>query len=101
MKNQIMADLYGAETVTVEGTRYSKLWIGQPVTDPGQNAKGIAFMAVKCDAMVYDALDLPAYPTSVTLDIELRKGSKNSLTQFCTGVRLNNSVPSPANKKAS
>ena len=51
MKNQIMADLYGAETVTVEGTRYSKLGIGQPVTDPGQNAKGIAFMAVKCDAI--------------------------------------------------
>ncbi|ASP40345.1 hypothetical protein CHH28_17415 [Bacterioplanes sanyensis] len=99
MNNQIMAQVYGAETVTVEGTRYSKLWIGQPVTDPNaQNAKGIAFMAVKCDATVYDALNLPSYPANVTLDIELRKGSKNSLTQYCTGVRVNGSAPSPKAK---
>lgn len=100
MKQQMIATIYGAQDVSVEGTRHSKIWIGQQVSDPkAQNAKGIDMMAIKCEPTVYDSLGNSGFPMECAIETELRRGAKNSLTQFCTSVAPAAAAAAPSKAK--
>lgn len=98
MKQQMIVTVYGAQMINVEGVRHDKIWVGQQVSDPKtQNAKGIDMMAIKCDPTVYDAMPNDGFPMQAEIETEIRRGSKNSMTQFCTSFRPY--AASPAAKK--
>lgn len=98
MKQQLQVDLYGAASVTVEGVRHSKLWTAMPADSSNDQVKGLDISSLKCDPKVFDDLSITQYPATVTVDVDLRRGAKNSMVLYCTGVHA---IKSPQQNKAS
>lgn len=95
MKQNLKVHVYGAASTTVEGTRHTKIWCGMqdPEADPAL-VKGIDLFSVKCDGKVYDSLELTSYPAPCTIEVQLKRGAKNSMTQYCVGLTADSSRPS-------
>lgn len=99
MKQKMIVTVYGAQMINVEGVRYDKIWVGQQVSDPkAQSAKGIDMMAIKCDVSVYDAMPNDGFPMQAEIECEIRRGSKNSMTQYCLSFRPYAQEPASAKK---
>lgn len=96
MKQNLKVNVYGAASTTVEGTRHTKIWCGMqdPEADPAL-VKGIDLFSVKCDGKVYDSLELTSYPAPCTIEVQLKRGAKNSMTQYCVGLTADSNRPSP------
>ncbi|MCA6059733.1 hypothetical protein HUF18_08110 [Thalassolituus sp. ST750PaO-4] len=99
MKQEMIVTVYGAQMINVEGVRHDKIWVGQQVSDPkAQNAKGIDMMAIKCDPAVYEAMSNDGFPMQAKIECEIRRGSKNSMTQYCTSLRPYAQEPASAKR---
>lgn len=95
MLNQTLkATVYGVQMVQVESNKYVKTFIGMEGGD--ENTKGISLMSIATDPAVFDSINLPSYPYPCDIEVQVKRGGQNKMTQYVVGITpAQNVKPSP------
>lgn len=79
MQQTIRVDVLGARRITVDGSTFCKLWLGQ--REDTKDVKGVIPMTMSCEPELIDQLDTQALPRQhdVRVRLQMAGGGKTGM----------------------
>lgn len=98
IKQSMRSVLYSVTYQAVDGKEYCSVFLGKPSEDP-KRVKGFEIMKMGTTPDVFHSIPAgSSFPVDVDVTYDMRAGSQNKITLFCTAVAF--VKPQPAVKTA-